>query len=165
MPTPRGVCRGTPPKIAWTGPVRLIGDHVGKQVIPDIPAASPQIARLGLKRVDDKPCRNGRLCGNSLDEVFRTCWSDICACPRTVTARVWTCSVTRFSPPGSTSATCLRIGPPAAAAIVPASPRRWLSSRLATAWSSGSWTGSADRCLTFSPRWPISRRAASLSAL
>ena len=26
------------------------------------------------QKLNDKPCRNGRLCGNSLDEVFRTCW-------------------------------------------------------------------------------------------
>jgi hypothetical protein len=33
------------------------------------------------------------VCGNLLNEVFRTCWSATCASRRIATARCWTCNV------------------------------------------------------------------------
>src|SRR5271163_4271438 len=43
----------------------------------------------------DKHCRNGALCGNLSDKVFRACLSAICAFPPTATARLLICSGTR----------------------------------------------------------------------
>ncbi len=62
----------------------------------------PIIAR----KLHDKPCRDGALCGNLPVGVFRTCWSATCASPPRATVRCGTCSVTHSSPPVSTSITC-----------------------------------------------------------
>jgi hypothetical protein len=62
----------------------------------------PIIAR----KLHDKPCRDGALCGNLPDGVFRTCWSATCASPPRATVRCGICSVTHSSPPVSTSITC-----------------------------------------------------------
>ena len=74
-------------------------------------------------KLHDKPCRNGALCGNPDDKVFRTCWSATCASRRTATARSWTCSATPFSPLVSMSVTYSTTGRAAAAVIAPAWPK------------------------------------------
>ena len=92
------------------------------------------MAALWAQKVCDKPCRNGALCGNPLNEVFRTCWSATCASRRTATAKCWTCNVMLCSLPVSMSVICLRIGPVVAVEIEQVLRRRLLSSRQATAW-------------------------------
>jgi Resolvase, N terminal domain len=60
-----------------------LGD--GNHLISAGLVARPGIRRFVGQKLHDKPCRNEALCGNPSGEVFRTCWSAICASRPTAT--------------------------------------------------------------------------------